>query len=1107
MKEDKFFVKAEVEEWVIPTYDFVTPEEMPMFSETSNHQGTTGDPYPARVTSYVDGEHRSDKKWTVVTMENKYIRLAVIPDLGGRIYEAYDKTTGYDFLYRQHVIKPALIGAYGAWMSGGMEFNWPYHHRPSTMMPVDFKLEREEDGTAILWLSEHSPSDRTKGMVGIVLRPDASYFETRMAISNRTSHKRGFLWWENAAVAVHEDYKLIFPPDVTWVHHHYDRSHTTFPLASGQYGADNITVPKDISRHGNSPIATSYFAAPSRFDFFGGYDFRRNCGILHIADHHISPGKKMFTWGYGQNADKWEKKLTDSDGAYAELMAGSYTNDQPDFTYLAPFETKTFSQYWYPTEGIGYVSYATLDAAVAFDRENGTVNLNVTREKKALRVIISDKDGNILLEKVSDMTPSAALKIPFDYPEGERLTVKIIDEGRVILDYTEKTYDDIHIPEDNRGIPLPDALNSPCELVLAGKHIDQYRDPLYKPDLYYLEALRRDSNFLPALKELGEYYTRTLRYAEALEYLDRAYAIECRYNQNPEDGQVNYLRGICLQNLGRLDEAYDAFARAAWSDNVIKAAAVKLCEIDGRRADFAAMYHNAMLAVEKEDRHPTARVYAAMALLKSESGYRADTYYGATEEGVRKDCRKKAIVLLREALEIDPLNYFAQYALALAQGRGKDMFFTSLRTNVAQTTLDVAFEFIRAGFFREAADMIKKALSYADDKAMLRYTLAYCYDQLGDGALSERLRKAARGQRIVDFFPIRAEEATVLEAALEKDGNDGFAAYLLGCLRYNFREYERAAELWKNATENIPDFYIPYRNLALVYFNHLEKSEDAISLMLKAVKLKKDDAMLFGELETVMRKSGYAPDATVSALEENRPRCDTDQAMLTLARAYNGAGRFDDAERIMLSHTFSPGEGAELITAEPYIFSCFARGRVAFAEERYDDALELFKKAQTMPENLNVGFWNESIMMPYLYFEAATLKKLGRDGEANEIIKRLSTLRDVGMWNMGGEFVYYFAMTIRDGGDAMRAQRIIREAILAWEKELAAGCKYHNKIGTLYNCFVGDGSVNRKGELYAMLAFADMFLGNREGAKDKFERSYALDPTAKVAFELSLLGR
>ena len=419
MKKNFLKVEAVVEEWNIPTYPIPTAEEMPMFAETSNHQGTTGNPYPNRVVSAADGEHREDKTWTVIRLENDYIRLAIIPALGGRIFEAYDKVTDYDFLYRQHVIKPALIGAYGSWMSGGIEFNWPFHHRPSTVMPVDYELEKCEDGSAIVWLSEHAPNDRTKGMVGIVLTPDSSYFETRVVITNRTEHKHNFLWWENAAVAVHEQFRLVFPPDVTWVHHHNDRGHTTFPIAQGQYGADNIAEPKDISWHKNSRIATSYFAAPSKYDFFGGFDYKKNCGVLHIADHHISPGKKMFTWGYGSNADNWEKKLTDSDGQYAELMAGCYTNDQPDFTWIAPYETKTFSQYWYPTQGIGYTSYATLDAAVALDRENGYVRFNVTSEHQTAHIEVKGEDGRTLFDKTVGMTPSAVYDVAFEYPDGE----------------------------------------------------------------------------------------------------------------------------------------------------------------------------------------------------------------------------------------------------------------------------------------------------------------------------------------------------------------------------------------------------------------------------------------------------------------------------------------------------------------------------------------------------------------------------------------------------------------------------------------------------------------------------------------------------------------
>ena len=45
------------------------------------------------------------------------------------------------FFYRQNVIKPALVGLLGPWISGGVEFNWPQHHRPSTYMPAHSAIE------------------------------------------------------------------------------------------------------------------------------------------------------------------------------------------------------------------------------------------------------------------------------------------------------------------------------------------------------------------------------------------------------------------------------------------------------------------------------------------------------------------------------------------------------------------------------------------------------------------------------------------------------------------------------------------------------------------------------------------------------------------------------------------------------------------------------------------------------------------------------------------------------------------------------------------------------------------------------------------------------
>jgi len=254
-----------------------------------------------------------------------------------------------------------------------------------------------------------------------------------------------------------------------------------------------------------------------------------------------------------------------------------------------------------------------------------------------------------------------------------------------------------------------------------------------------------------------------------------------------------------------------------------------------------------------------------------------------------------------------------------------------------------------------------------------------------------------------------------------------------------------------------------------------------------------------------MQMLGTTGDTNAVFLDTHKPSVITDQIQLTIARAYNAAGQFDRAEETMRSHIFSPGEGAEYTTAEPYMYACFARGRLAMKEGRFEDALADFRASQKIPENLNVGFWNESVMMPYLYYEAAALKALGRTEEADAIIRRLAGMKDVGMWNMGGEFVYYYAMSVRLGGEEMRAQKIMRDAILSWERELSEGCVYHRTAGGLYNCFVGDGTSNRRAALYGMLGYGKLFNGDKEDALDCFGRSLITVPSPKIKFELTLL--
>ena len=1086
-------VTAVVEKWTIPTYPAPPAEEMPMFAETRGHQGTSGNPYPNRVINKVDRIHRADKEWDVVRLENDYIRVCMIPALGGRVFEAYDKKNDYNFLYRQHVIKPALIGAFGSWISGGIEFNWPFHHRPSTFMPVDYTIETEEDGTAICWLSECDPSDRTKGMVGIVLRPDASYFETRVKITNRTATEHSFLWWENGAVRVHEQYRLIFPPDVTWAHHHYDRSHTTFPIAQGQYGSERFEEPTDISWHKNTRGSNSYFAAPSKFDFFGGYDYSRDCGTIHVANHHTAPGKKMFTWGYGKNAANWEDALTDTDGPYAELMAGSYTDDQPDFTWLAPYETKTFSQYWYPTRNIKYVTFANLDAAVAVDKagKDSKVRLNVTRVTENATLTVLDGDKVALEEKVT-LAPGDCLEFGAELSDA-KYTVKLVAScGREIFSYTEITPDYVHIPKDNPGIPTPDKLKTAQDNYIAGLHIDQYRDPLLKPDVYYLEALKYEPDHLPSLIGMGEYLYRTGKVAEAVEYLEKALKVQNAYNTNPKDGTISYLLGLCYLYLDQDDKAYDTFYKATWSYNAIPKSMSFIAAIDGRRGEFDKMLDHAERALDKESAHPLAGPYAAYAL------YRLG----------RKDC---AVARLDKILAADKLNQLARYLRIKIAGEDLAAFYDAqkMNSNPSQTCIDVAYDLINAGLCEEAAEVLEGLKANRGASTMALYTLGYAYEKLGKCDCAKAARAEASKKPIVEIFPYRLDEIKALKAAVAADEKDGTAWYLLGDVVYDKKQFEYAAECWKKAIEASPDFYVPYRNLAVAYYSHLDKREEALDYQKKAVALKPGDEQLLNEVSFLMAAVGVPGEERAEYIKANFPKEHGDDIVLELAKAYNACGAYDKALEVMLGHTFTPGEGGEFAIADTYMFGRFAAGRKELAKGNYEKALEYFQAAVNIPANLHASFWNESTTVPYRYYEAEALSRLGRTDEAKEIIDHISKIDNRGMWSMGGEFTYYAAKIAKLAGKEMQAQATMRRAILSWEEQMAdkRGAGGRGIGGRFfYLSFIDDPRRVKVANLNYMLGYGALYNGDVAGAKELFAKSLELNPdNAKCALELSLL--
>ena len=1064
--------KAEISKIIIPTYPEPNAEAMPMFAENRVHQRTSGRPYPNKVVLEVDRTHKEDKEYKLVTLENEYVKIEILPEIGGRIYSAYDKTTGYDYFYKQHVIKPALIGVLGSWISGGVEFNWPFHHRASGFMPCDFTVENLPDGSAVCHLSEHDPIDRMKGMVSIILRPGETSLETKMRLYNRTAVEKSFLWWENAAVPVNESYQIFFPQDVSYVNFHYLKSRTTYPIAgNGVFNGIPMETDCDISWHKNTRQATSYFACASDYDFFGGYDHGKECGVVHIGDHHITPGKKMFTWAYCQLSKSWENALTDTDGEYAELMAGSYSDNQPNFAWLAPYETKEFSQHWYPIAKIGSPTFANLNCAFKIDRESNSFKLQTTKAYKDATIKIYDNNC-VYFEENSDLTPDNVFITSIDNLPAY-VTVSVVADGKTVAEYTEKKFDKFNMPEVITDMPSAAGMNSADELYLAGVHVDQYRDPAVLPDSYWREALNRNINHIPSLIAMAKY--ELIRYCleSAKRYAERAIEALTIYNERLQSGEAYYTMGRILEAKGETDKAYDYYYKAYWAADCVAKAMTRIAVIDIKRKDYKEAERHANNALEYGANNNLAS--ACLVIAKRQLGE-------AVEE------------IIKNQLEKDSLDHMMRFV-----SNAEDLY-DIMDSDAVQTCLDLAFDLAAMGRYEDILTLLCGLEEKRPDcrRKPLYYAIGYYAGFAGkDG--TDYYNKAKNAE-LGKCYPMRFEEIAILNDAIAKT-DDCEAKMLLGCLLYNKLQYEKAAALWEECGDN----YIAKRNLAVAYFSHLNRADDALGLMREVLASRPDDEQLLYETVILMDKMDINPMDKITLITNHR--ASRDDVLTELAKAYNQAFMPDKAIDTLMSHCFVPCEGGEHAIADQYMFAYLVKGRTEFDKGNIREAMELFTAGQVLPQSLGAGIWNHCKLIPLKYHEALCLELLGEKEKANKIFDYIANVTIDYFSNMHlKELPYWQAKSFEHLGETTKAQHLITRYLHEWSK--IRHIKDNGYFGTtpFFLSFVDDPRKLRKAQYHYLMSLCYDCMQCSDDAKADIRLSASLNSENLFALYFNRFG-
>ena len=1084
-------VKAWRELVTIPTYEIGKAEKAPMFLEKRVYQGSSGVVYPYPVIESISNE-KTDKDYKAVYLENEYIKVMILPELGGRIQMAYDKIKQRHFVYYNHVVKPALVGLAGPWISGGIEFNWPQHHRPSTFMPVDCDIVENEDGSVTVWVNEMERMFHQKGMAGFTLRPGCACLEIQGRVSNRTNLPQTFLWWANPAVEVNDAYQSVFPPDVNAVFDHGKRAVSSFPIATGTYYKMDYSAGVDISNYKNIPVPTSYMAVNSKYDFEGGYENDTKGGMLHVASHHFSPGKKQWTWGNGDFGRAWDRNLTDeaigttADSLpvgtvrkgfrpYIELMAGVYTENQPDFTWLMPYEEKQFVQYFMPYREIGIVKQASKDFILNIeDAGEGKVTLKIlATSKQTVRIILDGEECEEYYNKVVTLSPEDVLietvSIGHETLKNLRLVIDRADQNRQfpLLEWCAEPDEIRPIPDAAEAALSPQETKTIDQLYLTGLHLEQYRHATWRALDYYEEALRRDPLDYRCNMQTGLWYLRRARFEKAEPYLQTAVKVLKKRNPNPYDGEPLFYLGIVKRFRHQWREAYELFWKSTWN-----------------KAWADAGYYEAACISMYQERWEDALDELERALISNSHNHQARALKAVT---LRKLGRKdEALSWIKESYKIDPFNYvcmFEEYQLTNDHAPLEHMveLMHGNICNYHETALDYA----HAGLTDEATQVLQTAIDKDVEESPLTYYYLAYWNKLSGS--NDYLEKAVTISP--DYcFPNRLEDAEILGFLMELPFvEDARIPYYLGCLYYDKRQYDVAIRNWECSAKLEPNFPIVWRNLALARFNKENRQDEALEYMEKAFHLDETDSRMLMELDQLYKRLHKPHQVRLDFLQKYPQLIQQrDDLVLEEITLLNQLGRYEEAMEKLDAHQFHPWEGGEGKVSSQYQICRVELAKQELAkqdkQERQDNinkAIRLLEECLEYPPHLGEGklygaqendfyyllgvaydalgqtekavaCWQEATKGPQepaaamyyndakpdkIFYQGLALRKLGREDEAHGRFYKLI--------NYGKQHIYdkvvmdYFAVSLPD--------------LLIWEDSLdiknLIHCKYMLALG------------------------------------------------------------
>ncbi len=904
---------AQVRVWAgtlrLLTYEEGLPDPNPPFDQFTSSKFNY--PYVLResLTS-----RRVNHEWRAVYLENEYLKCSVLPDIGGHLYTCIDKLSGRSMFYDNSSIKKADVGYRGAWAAFGIEFNFPVSHNWVSMSPVDYAFRVNADGSGSVFVGN---VDRVYGMewqVELVLRPKSTLLEERVTLSNRSDVRHRFYWWNNAAVRVSDDSRIVYPMRFAATHGFTEVRR--WPLDPD--GNDLSVIRNHI--HG----AGSYFVHGSREDFMGVWHPATRTGTVHYAPYRDLPAKKVWSWGVDEEGLDWRKALSDDNSGYIEIQAGLFRN-QETYAFLEPRQSIHFSEYWMPVRNLDGISRANLAGVLSLTRRASAlvVGFNANQLFPHASVWVR-KGGERLFTETANLVPADTWTHEIDLSDLQaKYTVEIRDaQGALLIRHTEDQYDwtpesEIKVgPQPSRRIPGPDKRT--CgDWVELGKDLELNGKNLQAPKKYK-GALQKFPDNSEILKAAGRLATALLHFDEAKLLLEE---VQSRDTSDPE---TSYYLGVAYDGLGDARRARAAFEDAQRFGEYRAAAKLRLGELVAREGNLRAA----------EELLEDAHAAAPDDLRSIEELVALRIAAGKIEEGKS---------LARQGLVVSPTSSLLLDAVGEPnlEHLGND----------ANRIISLAREYLRLDLYQRALDTVSRkypkgppdqaepgALS-PDTNPLVAYFRGYCRERLKQSPIPDYA--AASKLSTAYVFPSTAEDLQVLRSAIRSNSEDATARYLLGTLYFSRGLTAPAVSEWRQARKLNPKIPVLDASLGLALLHEEHEAENALSAFRDGLSSDPQNVTVYLGADQALSLLGRSAAERVQVFEKypdlpGAPSGLVFELILNLAEE----GDFLRAEGLFHKRFFPREEGGtnvRQVWVEVQLQKLIARAR----EKRCPDALEI----------------------------------------------------------------------------------------------------------------------------------------------------------------------